>query len=85
MSKARARAYAEILKTLFSTVRGDVIFLCDQDDVWLPNKVERVMKAIENGADVVLHDAMMTDRELNVTDESFFSLNGSKRDLSETF
>ena len=47
---------------------GDVIFLCDQDDVWLPNKVERVMKAIENGADVVLHDAMMTDGELNVTD-----------------
>lgn len=43
------------------------------------------MKAIENGADVVLHDAMMTDGELNVTDESFFSLNGSKRDLSETF
>ena len=44
---------------------GDVIFLCDQDDVWLPNKVERVMKAIENGADVVLHDAMMTDGELH--------------------
>ena len=24
---------------------GDVIFLCDQDDVWLPNKVERVIKS----------------------------------------
>ena len=64
---------------------GDVIFLCDQDDVWLPNKVERVMKAIENGADVVLHDAMMTDGELNVTDESFFSLNGSKRGFVRNF
>lgn len=62
---------------------GDVIFLCDQDDVWLPNKVERVMEAIENGADVVLHDAMMTDGELNVTDESFFSLNGSKKGICQ--
>ena len=43
------------------------------------------MKAIENGADVVLHDAMMTDGELNVTDESFFILNGSKRGFVRNF
>lgn len=60
---------------------GNVIFLCDQDDVWLPGKVERVMEAIDGGADVVLHDAMMTDGDLNVTEPSFFKLNGSGRGL----
>lgn len=64
---------------------GDIIFLCDQDDVWMPEKVERVVSAFENGADVVLHDAFMTDGELNVTDESFFKLNGSKKGLLKNF
>lgn len=64
---------------------GDIIFLCDQDDVWMPEKVERVLKAFESGADVVLHDAFMTDGELNITDESFFKLNGSKKGLLKNF
>ena len=33
---------------------GDVIFLSDQDDVWMPDKVELVMKEISNGADQLL-------------------------------
>ncbi|MBQ2774594.1 MAG: glycosyltransferase family 2 protein [Clostridia bacterium] len=57
---------------------GDVIFLCDQDDVWLDGKVQKVLNVIEAGADVVLHDAQVTDGELNVTSPSFFALNGSK-------
>lgn len=64
---------------------GDVIFLCDQDDVWLPNKVERVMKEFENGARVVLHDAKVTDGELRVTSPSFFSEHGSKAGFVNNF
>ncbi len=64
---------------------GDVVFLCDQDDVWLEGKVEKVLKAIEAGADVVLHDAQMTDGELNITNESFFALNGSKPGFVKNF
>lgn len=56
---------------------GDVIFLCDQDDVWLPCKVESVMNEFENGAQLVLHDASVTDADLNITDESYFSSHGS--------
>ena len=61
-----------------SKCTGDIVFLCDQDDVWLGNKVNRVLKAFEGGADVVLHDAEMADANLNVTAPSFFALNGSK-------
>lgn len=56
---------------------GDVIFLSDQDDVWLPGKVEAVMKEIENGAALVLHDASITDADLNVTAPSCFEVHGA--------
>ena len=38
--------------------KGEIIFLADQDDVWLPGKVERVLAAL-NDADLVMHDAWM--------------------------
>lgn len=44
--------------------KGDYIFLADQDDVWCDNKVERVMKAFDSGADIVLHNAAITDGRL---------------------
>ena len=46
--------------------KGDVIFLCDQDDVWKPNKVEIVMEALQNH-DIVLHDAEFVDKDGNKT------------------
>lgn len=59
---------------------GDVIFLSDQDDVWMPDKVSLVMAEIENGADIVLHDASVTDSFLNVTEPSFFAIRQSNVD-----
>ena len=59
--------------------RGDRIFLCDQDDVWLPDKVKRVNEAFDNGATLVLHNAYITDKDLNITEYSFFEKRGSKK------
>ena len=59
--------------------RGDKIFLCDQDDVWLPDKVGQVMAAFDKGATLVLHNAYVTDKDLEITDYSFFALRGSQR------
>ena len=42
--------------------KGDVIFLCDQDDIWKPNKVEIVMETLKDH-DIVLHDAEMIDQD----------------------
>lgn len=56
---------------------GDVVFLCDQDDVWLPGKVESVVSEIKNGAELVLHDAMVVDASLNVLYPSYFAVRGS--------
>lgn len=57
--------------------KGDYIFLCDQDDIWLDGKVEAVKKELDGGALVVMHDAYITDDELNITEESFFDSHGS--------
>lgn len=52
--------------------KGDKIFFCDCKDVWLPDKVKRVMEAFEEGADMVVHNAYITDEELEITHYSFF-------------
>ena len=51
---------------------GDVAFLCDQDDVWLDGKVERVMSAINGGTCCVLHNAHITDENLNKSGRTLF-------------
>lgn len=60
--------------------RGDVIFLCDQDDIWLPRKVQRVMQALDE-ADLVVTDCRVVDDSLNELHPSFFRFNGSRPGL----
>ena len=55
---------------------GDYIFLSDQDDVWLPEKVSTCIKAL-NEYDLVVHDNKLCDSDLNVVEESFFSFYNS--------
>lgn len=50
---------------------GEYIFLSDQDDVWLPGKVEACIEALKD-ADCVVHDCFVTDQNLQVTGDSFF-------------
>ena len=52
--------------------KGDKIFFCEGKDVWLPDKVKRVTEAFGEGADLVVHNAYITDENLKITDYSFF-------------
>lgn len=56
----------------------DIIFLCDQDDVWLPGKRADFVTAFEQdpGALVVLSDAELIDAGGLVTAPSFMQLRG---------
>lgn len=51
--------------------KGDIIFLADQDDVWLPGKVSKMLQALEN-ADMAMHDCIIVDTELNQLAPSYF-------------
>ncbi|MCL7945111.1 glycosyltransferase family 2 protein [Marinobacter sp. ATCH36] len=46
---------------------GNLVFLCDQDDVWFPEKIEHMVDIAESNprALVVMNDAALTDGELN--------------------
>ena len=58
--------------------KGDYIFLADQDDVWLPNKVEVCQNALQKWACVV-SDARVTDSHLRVTASSLYAVLHTKR------
>jgi glycosyltransferase involved in cell wall biosynthesis len=48
-----------------SNCTGDVIFLCDQDDRWMPGKVEALLKHLEpSGVGLAFSNAQVVDAEL---------------------
>ena len=59
--------------------KGDIIFFAEAKNVWLPDKVKRVLEAFSQGADLVLHNAYITDELLNITDYSLFEKIHAKR------
>lgn len=59
---------------------GDLIFLSDQDDIWLPGKVLSMSQQLED-YDIVVSDCKVVDRNLTVLDESFFVLNNSNKGI----
>lgn len=62
----------------------DFIFLSDQDDVWLPVKVETVLKYLKEH-DLVVSDCIVVDEDLKVLDESFFGLVNSGNGFFKNF
>ncbi len=69
--------------------KGELIFLSDQDDVWLPGKYERCVTELET-ADLVCTNAKETDEELKVYNDNFFSVYHSgkgilKNSLNNTY
>ncbi|RKU63460.1 glycosyltransferase [Parabacteroides sp. AF19-14] len=52
---------------------GDIIFLVDQDDVWLPNKIKELRDfLIQGNYDLVTCNCALTDSELNITQDMFY-------------
>jgi len=60
------------LENALKEAKGDFIFIADQDDVWLPNKIEETLKYITFD-NVVMSDAFLCDENLNVKSESLDS------------
>lgn len=61
---------------------GDYIFLSDQDDIWINNKVEKVLNAFENNdCTLVIHNADIVDNELNSINKSVFEWRKSRKGI----
>ena len=59
---------------------GDLIFLSDQDDIWMKNKVETVQQTMGENL-VLLHDCIIIDENKNELCSSYFLQNKSKAGL----
>lgn len=53
--------------------KGEIIFLSDQDDVWLPGKYKRCLEELKE-VDLVCTNSIMTDSELKVIEPNFFHI-----------
>ena len=62
---------------LLGQAKGEYIFLSDQDDVWLPRKLEKARSALEAGALLAMHDATLTDADLHPTGRTLFEERGA--------
>lgn len=69
--------YTRNFESALMKCSGDVVFLSDQDDVWLADKVQKVISALVN-SDFVVTDCSLTDENLNVTQMSHFEIHDIK-------
>jgi glycosyltransferase involved in cell wall biosynthesis len=61
-----------------SLASGDMIFLSDQDDVWLDGKVHRIKSELQL-CDLVVTDCKVVDAQLNLLYPSLFEIINPKR------
>lgn len=64
--------YINNFEFLLKQVENEIYMLSDQDDVWLPEKIEKTLEQLEKEqADLVFGDLEVVDKELNTIYPSF--------------
>ena len=58
-----------------NNAQGNIIFLADQDDVWLKGKVCIMLAGLDHH-DLIVSNCFVTDKDLNCRPELFFDING---------
>lgn len=66
--------YRKNFENVIAHTKGDLIFLCDQDDVWVPEKTEKIIREFDADPTclMVFTDAYVTDSQLNVREGSLW-------------
>jgi len=74
------RSLISNFENALNRVTGDIIFLSDQDDVWLDNKVQ-IAKEYLKKYDLIMTDCKIVDENLNVLHESFYAIKNAGKGL----
>src|SRR5579871_3985840 len=75
------RGVLRTFETALSRASGEVVFLSDQDDLWLPRKVETVLEAFAIDPEVMLvaSDAILIGEDGAKIGDSFYAMRGKFR------
>ena len=65
--------FVKNFENALSHSQGDVIFLSDQDDIWQPDKVRKIIPLFEY-YDLIVHDAELINGEGNSLCKTYYSL-----------
>lgn len=85
LSDARIRVYTNSTNLGYSKnfanalqrATGDIVFIADQDDVWLPDKVATMVEALQSH-DLVVSDVVVVSDDLSEVHPSHFQLYGTE-------
>lgn len=70
------------LENAISKANGDIVVICDSDNVWLNGKLDNILPLFEDKKiSMVMHDAFIVDEHLNITGDSYFAWRKSKPGL----
>lgn len=78
LNNTKYRGVVGNFENALKSAKGDYIFLADQDDVWLPHKIEKCVNALQS-YDSVVTNCFVTDQNLRITNDSYFEIFSSGR------
>lgn len=64
--------------------KGDFVFLADQDDIWLPNKIDICLRELVLN-DIVVSNCIVIDENKNIIQDSYFDLVKSGKGFFKNF
>jgi Glycosyltransferases involved in cell wall biogenesis len=74
------KGIARSFEASLNASHGEYIFLADQDDVWLPEKVDKMIQTLKD-YDLVMSDCHLVDDNLGLNNRSFYQYNRSGKGL----
>lgn len=75
---SKTKGYTKNFENALEKVKGDIIFLSDQDDVWLDNKVSKMISVLKK-YDFVVSDCVIVNEKLDLISDSHFKIFNTNR------
>jgi glycosyltransferase involved in cell wall biosynthesis len=81
LQNGRNQGVLRTFETALTRSSGEIVFLSDQDDLWLPKKVETVLEAFAGDQELMLvaSDAILVDESGTKIGDSFYAQRGAFR------
>ncbi len=80
LTHCSAKGLISNFENALNKATGEIIFLSDQDDIWLENKVQ-IAKEYLKKYNLVMTDCKIVDEHLNVLHESFYAIKKAGKGL----